>query len=106
MNSISFTHAYPKLLNDVGEVVPTATLLGVHVVNLSELSPEYISYDTDRHSFTLPAKGKYLMLIFLKVGYMQKTDLFTSLRLYELGKHEFYCSNIGTKFIIKIKYKG
>jgi hypothetical protein len=71
-------------------------------VNIEELSQYFIDYDTDKGTYELPKRGKYLMLIFLKEheSYVTDLNLFTTLRRFTLEKLTFYSSNTGKVFQI------
>ena len=100
MPQIKFSHQYQKILNCHNDVIETATLLQVSIINLEDLSQEFLSYDTDNGTYELPKRGKYLMLIFLKdhEAYTTDLNLFTTLRRHTPDKHDFYLSQIGKVF--------
>lgn len=92
--NIKFSHDYGKL-----QVAPDrkATLLDVVMVNLQELSDEFLSYDTD-DVFKLAKTGSYMMLLF-----KGQCGLFTTLRsAYPLRKVDYYRAAIGKEFNIVI----
>ena len=100
MPQIKFSHKYQKLLNSHNDVIETATLLQVIPVNLEDLSQYFLDYDTDKGTYELPKRGKYLMLIFLK----EHTDLnlFTTLRRFTPEKFCFYSRNVGKVFQVMV----
>jgi hypothetical protein len=101
--NIKFSHRYKKLLNENNEVVKTATLLHVQIVNLEDLSPGFLCYDTDDGKYKLPSWGKYLMLIFLKPETENTgANLFTTLRRYTPEKYVYYCNGIGRTFDVVV----
>jgi hypothetical protein len=105
MPVIKFSHKYKKLgTSYLDNIVSTATLIEVVVVELSNLSKEFISYDTDDGRFQLPSAGFYMMLIFKKPGRLDSdtTDIFTTMRRYTFEKEKYYRENIGKVFDIKI----
>lgn len=109
MKIIKFSHRYQKLLKSNNEfaqcvVIEEATLLHVQVVELAELHPEFLAYDTDRGTYQLPKKGKYLMLIFRKSHkiYYSPTNLFTTLRRWTPAKEDWYRAAIGETFTVEI----
>ena len=105
MNTIKFSHAYQKLLDCHNDVIETATLLHVQLIDLSNLKQDFINYDTDNGTYKLPNIGAYLMLIFLKPheDYTTDLNLFTTLRRYTPQKYEYYCNAIGRIFNIEVK---
>lgn len=100
MPQIKFSHKYQKLLDSHNDVIESATLLQVILVNLEELSSAFLIYDTDSGKYELPKKGKYLMLIFLKEheDYTTDLNLFTTLRRWTQDKHDYYMQRIGSMF--------
>jgi hypothetical protein len=100
MPVIKFSHYYNKLYNKKREIVEMATLLDVVVVQLEDLSKEFLDYDTDDGLFMLPKKGMYLMLIFLKWG---GDGLFTTLRRDTDEKREYYIRNIGSVYNVVVE---
>ena len=105
MKAIKFSHAYQKLLDSHNDVIETATLLQVISIDLADLSQCFLDYDTDNGVYKLPAKGKYLMLIFLKEheDYTTDLNLFTTLRRQTPAKEAFYQSQIGRVFEIIVE---
>jgi len=97
---IKFSHKYPKLMGLEGEFVEEAKLLEVVVVDLEDLSPSFLEYDSDYGKFEFPESGRYLMLIFLKPD---SNNLFTTLRKGTEEIEHKYRSGIGKKFKIGFK---
>jgi hypothetical protein len=95
--SIKFSHLYRKLLDESNDIIEGAYLLEVLVVELAELSAAFLDYDTDSGKFTLPKRGKYMMLIFKKPheDYICAFNLFTTLRRWTAEKEAYYRSLIG-----------
>ncbi|MEN6490326.1 MAG: hypothetical protein ABFD66_15845 [Smithella sp.] len=104
MPQIKFSHKYQKILNSHNDVIETATLLQVSIINLEDLSKEFLNYDTDNGVYELPKRGKYLMLIFLKEheDYTTDLNLFTTLRRHTPEKHKFYMGQIGKVFKVMV----
>ena len=100
MNTIKFSHAYQKILDRSNDVIETARLLHVQLIDLSNLQSDFIAYDTDDGKYKLPKVGAYLMLIFLKPheDYVTDLNLFTTLRRYTPEKIHYYKSRIGEEF--------
>lgn len=96
MPTIKFSHKYNKLRKKY-LFATTAILLDVISVELSQLSQEFLAYDTDYGTFKLPESGKYMMLIFLK----DRENIFTTLRKYSDEKEKHYRENIGKEFDIE-----
>ena len=103
MPSIKFSHKYNKLGTTLDNIVSIATLIEVVVVELSNLSKQFIAYDAEG-KFPLPSSGAYMMLLFKKPGRIDSdtTDLFTTMRRYTFEKEKFYRENIGQVFDVKI----
>jgi hypothetical protein len=92
MPSIKFSHRYAKLR--AAEPEMKAKLLLVCLVDLSEISPEFLAYDTDDGLYKLPKRGAYMMLIF-----EGSRGLFTTLRSnWPPHKLDYYQSKIGQTF--------
>lgn len=94
--SIKFSHRYVKLgvLGNRNDQRYCATLVSVQVVNLDDLPPEFLAYDTDEGRYVLSKRGKYLLLLFIAVG-----GLFTTLRAaWPPHKEKYYRGNIGKEF--------
>lgn len=95
MNTIKFSCRYRKL-NAAPDGL--AQLIEVIDVELGDLSPAFIAYDTDGGQYKLPGRGKYMMLIFLG-----SEGIFTTLRsTYPRTKIEYYRSKIGEQFSIQL----
>jgi len=107
--SITFSHRYPKLLDEENAVIATATLLDVTRIELEDLHPIFLAYDTDDGEYPLPKRGSYLQLLFLKPAFgigSLGTNLFTTLRRAAPGKHGYYASLVGRLFHVRIKEEG
>ena len=99
---MKFSHEYSKLLNEKGELIKMAKLLGVvPIPDISNLSLTFIDYDTDGGLYKLPTSGKFLMLIFLKPKVKKSANLFTTLRRYEPEKFRYYSKNVGQVFSLE-----
>lgn len=102
--TIRFSHWYDKL-RVVSKENPQARLLQVLVVNMSDLHPVFLDYDTQNHLFEFKSKGEHLLLIFEGA-----TGLFTTIRpAWPMQKREYYMSNVGRLFNIVLappKSKG
>ena len=101
---IKFSHIYQKLLDQHNDCIESALLLDVQIVNLENISQEFLNYDTDNGEYKLPERGKYIMLFFLKPreDYVCSSDLFTTLRSWTDEKEKYYQSLIGKNFEIEI----
>ena len=98
MNSIKFSHRYPKLYKEVdGVYADEIVLMDVIDIKLEKLSEKFLFYDTNFGEYKLPKKGDYLMLIFKKTEY----DIFTTLRRRTPEKERYYRSKIGEVFEIE-----
>jgi hypothetical protein len=64
------------------------------------VSKTFLDYDTDYGKYKLPAKGKYLILIFLKPGI--NTNLFTTIRRFTPEKYKYYKDARGEMFEVQI----
>ena len=105
--TIKFSHEYQKLPNAF-----SARLVHACVVNLKDLHPEFIEYDTtyyaskslhkgEKRHFQLKS-GKYIMLMFLANEPMGRS-LFTTLRpAWPTAKVDYYVRNVGNVFAIDI----
>jgi hypothetical protein len=98
---IKFSHKYRKLLDEKNNAINQAALLEVIPIELSELSPYFMDYDTDHGEYKLPAEGKYLMLVFLKPGVIN-TNLFTTIRRFTPEKYKYYKDARGEMFEVQI----
>lgn len=104
MKKIKFSHIYQKLLDSHNDVVDHATLHAVIPVQLEELHASFIDYDTDSGKYALPAKGKYLMLVFEKPTevYVSDRNLFTTIRRFTPTKYDYYKNAVGEIFEVII----
>ena len=93
---IRFSHAYRKLC-DACAGTNQAQLIAVLPVNLEDLHPSFIDYDTDGGKYALPKKGKYLLLLF-----RSRRGIFPTLRRDFPTKRSYYESMIGTTFEVMI----
>jgi len=100
MPNIKFSHAYQKLLDSHNDVIKTAKLLGVFLVDLEGLHQDLTDYDTDSGVYSLPKSGIFLMLMFLKPheDYVTDKNLFITLRRHTMNKHMYYRNLIGQTF--------
>jgi len=100
MPKIKFSHQYKKLLDTDNNIISTATLLGVFTVDLADLNPELIDYDTDSGLYQLPDSGIFLMLMFRKpeISHECAENLFITLRRHTMPKQKYYRDNIGKVF--------
>lgn len=89
-----------------------AKLLEVIPVELSDLSAEFLEYDTDDCVYELPKKGKYLMLIFQNatIYYLKPNEIFrpqqhifTTIRRETPENLKYYQTNIGEIFNVIIE---
>jgi hypothetical protein len=112
--NIRFSRPYSKLVFPSPEYrfCKIAKLLDVLLVELSDLSAEFLAYDTDEGMYPLPKKGKYLMLIFQnKTVYFLKPNeifrpeqhIFTTIRRETPEKLQYYRKNIGELFNVIIE---
>lgn len=105
MPKILFSHIYSKLLDSHNDVIESAKLIGVFRVNIEDLHPSFLSYDTDNGKYKLPEKGTFLMLLFLKPfeTYVTDQNLFTTLRRYTPQKDTYYWQKVGMDFNIIVE---
>lgn len=99
MKSIKFSHEYIKMPDEVKE----SMLIEVLNVELSELSKEFLNYDTeatDGSTYKLPESGAYLLLLLYD---QTNCELWTTLRRYTPEKEKYYRGEIGNLFKIEIK---
>jgi hypothetical protein len=68
-------------------------------MDLSDITEEMRQYDTANNSYPLPAKGAYLMLLFLKPGGIH---LFTTFRRSTPEKLRYYKDMVGQWVVILI----
>jgi hypothetical protein len=119
MNSIKFSHVYPKLWEQT-----SAKLVHVEVVDAAHLDPELVEYDTryrgdryreaevvdedncgvGRHGYRysyykLPKSGNLLQLVFLG----NKGIPFCTLRRYSNSEEAYYRTNIEEVFDIVVE---
>jgi hypothetical protein len=73
-------------------------LLMIQIVNIEDLHPAFLQYDTEG-LYPLPTKGKYILLLFKK---SRDSNLFTTLRRYTPRKHIYYSAHLGERFDIEI----
>ena len=102
--TITFSHLYRKLLDEHNDMIESATLLDCTLINLEDLHPAFLAYDTDHGAYSLPKQGQYLQLLFLKPKegeYICATNLFTTLRRYTPQKHNYYTSMVGREFAVQ-----
>jgi hypothetical protein len=97
MNKIKFSHKYNKLFTCGNGVANKVQLLQVLNIQLENLSPYFIFYDTDG-KYELPKKGNYLMLIFER----DNSSIFTTLRRSTPTKEKYYRSKTGKFFEVVI----
>lgn len=102
MPTIKFSHRYTKLMDCQGAIVETALLLSVVKIDLANMHPDFIDYDTDCGAYTLPKKGPYLMLLFVKRFCGEPKHLFTTLRRFTPQKEIYYSQQVGKVFNIEI----
>ena len=97
MNSIKFSHDYPKLHGQT-----SATLLAVLPLRIDRNTPkELLEYDTkyDGGYFPLPT-GDYIQLVFL--GNL-RIPFCTIRRNYPPQKGDYYRGKVGDVFTIEVK---
>lgn len=103
---ITFSHLYQKLLDEHNDMIESATLLDCTLINLEDLHPAFLTYDTDNGKYSLPKQGQYLQLLFLKPKegeYVSATNLFTTLRRHTPQKHNYYTSMVGREFEVRYR---
>lgn len=98
MNTIKFSYQFPKLLGAQNTLIERAKLLQVLMVDLADLSAEFLDFDTFYGKYPLPKQGKYMLLIFLKPG---NCDVFTTLRRWTPEKERYYTAQVGEVFHIQ-----
>lgn len=114
MLNIKFSRPYSKLVFPSLEYrfCKIAKLLEVIPVELSDLSAEFLEYDTDNGAYELPKKGKYLMLIFQNATvynvkpseiYRPEQHIFTTIRRETPEKLLYYRKNIGELFNVIVE---
>lgn len=106
MKKIKFSHAYKKLLDDHGKVIPHAKLLFALVTELACFPKCFRDYDTQDGLYKLPKTGSYIILTFQKPSSVNlhgpAENLFTTIRRYTPSKAEYYKDAIGENFIIEV----
>lgn len=102
--TIKFSNDYHKLAGVANGSL--CYLIEALEVNLEDLSPEFLSYDTGYWGghYKLPKKGKYLLLFFLNIKGVD--ILYTTLRRWTPKKAEYYKKNIGEVFVTEIDRGG
>lgn len=102
---IKFSHLYQKVLDAHNDMIETAVLLEVLRVNLEDLHPAFLEYDTDAYKYTrLPKKGQYLLLLFLKPPTspgITDANLLTTLRRETPDKYTYYLNLRGREFEVR-----
>lgn len=104
MNKIKFSHMYQKL-RQIDKTNPV-TLIHVMPVKLSDLSDDFIEYDTLYYEKAIkknyPLKdGNYLLLFFIDTH----SRLFTTIRRSTPKNNEYYMTAIGSRFELVINDK-
>ena len=102
---IKFSHTYVKCISCNNQPVREALLVDVHIVELADLSPSFLEYDTvtiNGDHYPLPKRGKYMMLIFAKPQLGLGSNLFTTLRRWTQEKERYYRSGIGS--LVEVEY--
>ena len=94
--TIKFSYPFSKLFHN-NSPIGAAKLLQVIESDYSDLTQEFIDYDTDFGKYPLPAKGACLILIFIKYG-----GIFTTVRGPQ--KAAFYKQAIGQTFEIELSH--
>ena len=101
--TIKFSHKYPKLaFGGPDKWVKQAVLLQVLKVNLGELSPAFLKYDTGNgmYRFSHRETEMYLLLFSVNDGLMDFEYLFSTVRPLTSGN--YYPSHVGHTFDILI----
>jgi len=98
--SIKFSYPFKKLFIN-SALIETALLLQVLIIDLTDITQEMRDYDTDFGAYPLPAKGSYLMLIFMK---QNGAGLFTTMRRATPSKLEYYRSLVGQWFGLDVSH--
>lgn len=101
---IKFSHAYKKLAGTHrSEIMRRREVMLIQVLNvdLKDLSPQFLSYDTLHDEGNYPLKaGQYLMLIFQSAA----DNIFTTLRpAWPPQKEQYYRERIGKFFNIEVE---
>lgn len=107
MKKIKFSHAYKKLLDDSGRVIPHAKLLFALITELEYLPKCFRDYDTESGLYKLPPRGTFIILMFQKPSsanfHGPAENLFTTIRRYTPTKAKYYKEAIGENFIIEVE---
>lgn len=95
--SIKFSHRYDKMPPGFEK----SKLLGVFVHERSDLSDDFIEYDTvyDGRYYPLPKKGTYMILLLLS----KRGFLWTTIRRFTPQKFDYYDRNVGKMFHCQIR---
>lgn len=101
MKKIKLTSPFSKLFTR-GSLVDAAKLIQVLEIDLSEITQEMRDYDTDYGKYPLPAKGKYLLLIFLKPA---GGGIFTTLCRSTPEKLRWYTEGVGQVFELSVSHE-
>lgn len=94
MKTIKFSHVYDKFPPDDDPSV----LLEVFTVDVKDLSPEFLEYDTkivDGGRYPLPRNGCFLVLLLYQAS---NKHLWTTIRRQTAEKEAYYRSMIGREF--------
>ena len=99
MKKIRFSHHYSKLASINCIEAKPVKLIEALMIDIKDLSKEFLDYDTDDGLYKLPKSGRFLLLIFLVEGV-----LFTTIRsAYPPSKVEYYKKAIGSEFQVIIE---
>ncbi len=98
--TIKFSYPFSKLFHQ-GKLVDYAKLIQVIEVDLVDITAEMRDYDTDHGKYPLPAKGAYLMLLFLKP---HGAGIFTTLRRSTPEKKRYYTEAVGQMFRLDVSH--
>lgn len=93
MPSIKFSHPYRKLFTEPQRLGDKAKLLQILRADFSELTAEFVEYDTDNGKYKLPKEGPCIVLLFQKRTPVP--HLFTTVRPCTPDKLEYYRGMIG-----------
>lgn len=97
MKKINFSYQFSKITHN-GKLIEAARLMQVIELDLADISQELRDYDTDFGKFKIPAKGLYLLLLFMHPN----GSLFTTLRRHTPPKAEYYKASVGFVFQIHL----
>lgn len=103
MPTIKFTYPYRKLLNEPQKVGERAKLLQIVETDFSDLTAEFLEYDTDAGKYELPVSGPCIILLFQKRTAVP--NLFTTVRAATPEKLQYYKSLIGEIVDLQITIK-